>query len=103
MATEPEGSNRLLQDVLARPGNDACADCGNPEPDWASLTLGVFVCQACSLLHRSIPHISRVKPLQESWEASEVELMSSAGNRAARVKYEQKVPPFYYRPTHTDC
>jgi hypothetical protein len=29
--------------------------------------------------------------------------MSSAGNRAARVKYEQKVPPFYYRPTHTDC
>lgn len=27
---EPEGSNRLLQDVLARPGNETCADCGNP-------------------------------------------------------------------------
>lgn len=27
---EPEGNNRLLQDVLARPGNDTCADCGNP-------------------------------------------------------------------------
>lgn len=27
---EPEGSNRLLQDVLARAGNETCADCGNP-------------------------------------------------------------------------
>lgn len=27
---EPEGNNPLIQDVLARPGNDACADCGNP-------------------------------------------------------------------------
>ncbi|XP_075889952.1 arf-GAP with dual PH domain-containing protein 1-like isoform X2 [Nelusetta ayraudi] len=100
---EPEGNNRLLQDVLTRPGNDTCADCGNPEPDWASLTLGVFVCQACSLLHRSIPHISRVKSVQETWDASEVELMAAVGNNAAKAKYEQKVPPFYYRPTHTDC
>lgn len=27
---EQEGNNRLIQDVLARPGNDTCADCGNP-------------------------------------------------------------------------
>ncbi|KAM4624606.1 arf-GAP with dual PH domain-containing protein 1-like [Polymixia lowei] len=103
MALEAEGNNRLLQDVLARPGNDTCADCGNPEPDWASLTLGVFVCQACSLLHRSIPHISRVKYVQDTWDASEVELMAAMGNSAAKAKYEQKVPAFYYRPTHTDC
>ncbi|MED6261943.1 hypothetical protein ATANTOWER_012281 [Ataeniobius toweri] len=25
------------------------------------------------------------------------------GNSAAKAKYEQKVPAFYYRPTHTDC
>lgn len=30
MALEPEGSNRLLHDVLATPGNDTCADCANP-------------------------------------------------------------------------
>lgn len=103
MALEPEGNNRLLQDVLVRPGNETCADCGNPEPDWASLTLGVFVCQACSLLHRSIPHISRVKSVQDTWDASEVELVAAMGNNAAKAKYEQKVPAFYYRPTHTDC
>uniref|UniRef100_A0A3P8X1J2 Arf-GAP domain-containing protein n=1 Tax=Cynoglossus semilaevis TaxID=244447 RepID=A0A3P8X1J2_CYNSE len=72
-------------------------------PDWASLTLGVFVCQACSLLHRSIPHISRVKSVQDTWDASDVEIMAAMGNDAARAKYEQKVPAFYYRPTHTDC
>ncbi|XP_062234902.1 arf-GAP with dual PH domain-containing protein 1 isoform X1 [Platichthys flesus] len=103
MAQEPEGDTRLLQDVLDRPGNGTCADCGNPEPDWASVTLGVFVCQACSLLHRSIPHITRVKSVQDTWEASEVELMAAMGNNAAKAKYEQKVPAFYYRPTHTDC
>ncbi|CAJ1081261.1 arf-GAP with dual PH domain-containing protein 1-like [Xyrichtys novacula] len=103
MAQETGGINRLLQDVLKRPGNETCADCGNPEPDWASLTLGVFICQACSLLHRSIPHISRVKSIQETWDASDIELMAALGNTAAKAKYEQKVPAFYYRPTHTDC
>ncbi|XP_015239125.1 arf-GAP with dual PH domain-containing protein 1 isoform X2 [Cyprinodon tularosa] len=103
MALEAEGNKLRLEDVLARPGNEMCADCGNPEPDWASLTLGVFVCQACSLLHRSIPHISRVKSVQDTWDDSEVELMAAVGNSAAKAKYEQKVPPFYYRPMHTDC
>uniref|UniRef100_A0A3B3DAZ5 ArfGAP with dual PH domains 1 n=1 Tax=Oryzias melastigma TaxID=30732 RepID=A0A3B3DAZ5_ORYME len=98
---EPKGSKLLLQELLTAAGNDACADCGNPEPDWASLTLGVFICQACSLLHRSIPHISRVKSVQDEWEDSE--LMAAGGNNAAKAKYEQKVPAFYYRPKHTDC
>ncbi|XP_027885130.1 arf-GAP with dual PH domain-containing protein 1 isoform X2 [Xiphophorus couchianus] len=103
MALEADGNKLRLQDVLEKPGNEMCADCGNPEPDWASLTLGVFVCQACSLLHRSIPHISQVKSVQDTWEDSEVELMATMGNGAAKAKYEQKVPAFYYRPTHTDC
>eukprot|EP00066_Takifugu_rubripes_P000828 XP_003961593.1 PREDICTED: arf-GAP with dual PH domain-containing protein 1-like [Takifugu rubripes] len=103
LLVEADGKNRLLQDVLTRPGNETCADCGNPEPDWASLTLGVFICQACSLLHRSIPHISQVKSVQDTWDASQVELVAAVGNSAARAKYEQKVPAFYYRPIHTDC
>ncbi|XP_021431561.1 arf-GAP with dual PH domain-containing protein 1 isoform X1 [Oncorhynchus mykiss] len=86
----------------------ALGSCGErtavQEPDWASVTLGVFVCQGCSLLHRGIPHISRVKSVQqEIWDASEVELMAAMGNEPAKAKYEQKVPAFYYRPKHTDC
>ncbi|KAK7918745.1 hypothetical protein WMY93_010029 [Mugilogobius chulae] len=101
--TEANDNKKLLQDVFTRPGNETCADCGSPEAEWASLPLGVFVCQACSLLHRSIPHITRVKSVRDTWEPDEVELIAVMGNNAAKAKYEQKVPPFYYRPTHFDC
>ena len=49
-------------DVLRRVcGNDKCADCGAPEPDWASLNLGVLVCIECSGVHRNLGvHISKV-------------------------------------------
>lgn len=43
------------------PGNDKCADCGAPEPEWASLNLGVLICIECSGVHRKIGvHISKV-------------------------------------------
>lgn len=32
-----------------------------------------------------------------------LQFMASHGNDAARDKYESKVPPFYYRPTFSDC
>lgn len=52
-------------DVLRKvPGNDKCADCGAPEPDWASLNLGVLMCIECSGVHRNLGvHISKVNIL----------------------------------------
>lgn len=49
-------------DILRRVcGNEKCADCGAPEPDWASLNLGVLVCIECSGVHRNLGvHISKV-------------------------------------------
>ncbi|XP_056143777.1 arf-GAP with dual PH domain-containing protein 1-like [Lampris incognitus] len=104
MAADAARSKALLKELLGKPGNGRCADCGAPDPDWASYTLGVFMCQSCSGLHRNIPHISRVKSvLLDPWSSSEIEFLASTGNNAAKVKYERKVPAFYYRPTPTDC
>jgi hypothetical protein len=51
---DQSGQERPL-DVLRRvPGNDACADCGAADPDWASLNLGILLCIECSGVHRNM-------------------------------------------------
>ncbi|XP_028979584.1 arf-GAP with dual PH domain-containing protein 1 isoform X2 [Esox lucius] len=104
MSKDQEKSKTLLVEILKRPANGSCVDCGAADPDWASCTLGVFLCQSCSDIHRNISQISKVKSiLLAPWSDVEVEFMLSNGNDAAKAKYEQKVPAFYYRPTPTDC
>ncbi|CAJ1053583.1 arf-GAP with dual PH domain-containing protein 2-like isoform X1 [Xyrichtys novacula] len=74
------------------------------EPDWASCTLGVFVCLNCSGLHRNLTTISRIKSIHlDLWEDSLVEFMKERGNSAAKAIYEKCVPVFYYRPQEKDC
>ena len=42
------------------PGNDICAECGAPEPDWESLDLGILMCIECSGVHRNLG-VHRIK------------------------------------------
>ncbi|KYO31008.1 arf-GAP with dual PH domain-containing protein 2 isoform X1 [Alligator mississippiensis] len=85
-------------------GNTRCADCGAPDPEWASYTLGVFICLNCSGIHRNLPEISRVKSLRlDFWEHDLVEFMKKHGNLCAKAIYEAEVPPFYYVPQSKDC
>ncbi|KAA8540623.1 hypothetical protein F0562_024458 [Nyssa sinensis] len=72
-------------DALKRvPGNDKCADCGAPDPDWASLNLGVLFCIECSGVHRNLGvHISKVRSLTldvKVWEPSVITLFQALGN-----------------------
>ncbi|XP_062110860.1 ADP-ribosylation factor GTPase-activating protein AGD3 isoform X1 [Humulus lupulus] len=81
-------------DVLRRVcGNDRCADCGAPEPDWASLNLGVLVCIECSGVHRNLGvHISKVRSLTldvKVWEPSVIGLFQSLGNTFANSVWEE--------------
>ncbi|XP_076956820.1 ADP-ribosylation factor GTPase-activating protein AGD4-like [Bidens hawaiensis] len=66
------------------PGNDLCAECGAPEPDWASLNLGILVCIECSGVHRNLGvHISKVRSINfdvKVWEPSVIELFQNLGN-----------------------
>lgn len=45
------------------------------DPGWGSCTLGVFICLACSGIHRNFPDISKVKSLSLSrWEDHEMQV-----------------------------
>lgn len=55
-ASEPrERSARgetILQRIQCLPGNEQCCDCGQADPRWASINLGILLCIECSGIHR---------------------------------------------------
>lgn len=56
-----KGHDNVSKILRSIPGNDACAECGAPDPDWASLNLGILMCIECSGVHRNLGvHISKV-------------------------------------------
>ncbi|XP_072318907.1 arf-GAP with dual PH domain-containing protein 2-like [Eucyclogobius newberryi] len=99
-----ERNNKILLELMQKLGNNVCADCGSPEPDWASYTLGIFVCLNCSGLHRNIPSVSRVKSVRlDFWDDTLVESMRKRGNLIVKAFYEKIIPDFYYQPQQEDC
>ncbi|XP_041033768.1 arf-GAP with dual PH domain-containing protein 1 isoform X1 [Carcharodon carcharias] len=104
MSAGKERIFRALKDVVQKPGNAICADCQLPEPEWASTTLGIFICLKCSGIHRNIPDVSKIKSLLlDPWEDSQIQYMAQHGNETAKEKYEAFVPMYYYLPTYMDC
>uniref|UniRef100_A0AAR2IMR5 Arf-GAP with coiled-coil, ANK repeat and PH domain-containing protein n=1 Tax=Pygocentrus nattereri TaxID=42514 RepID=A0AAR2IMR5_PYGNA len=81
-----------LQRVLAVSGNDRCCDCGQTEPRWASINLGITLCIECSGIHRSLGvHNSKVRSLTlDSWEPELLKLMCELGNGVINQIYEAR-------------
>jgi len=63
--------------------NTQCCDCDAPNPQWASVTLGSYICLVCCGTHRSLGvHISFVRSLtMDSWSDRQLESMKHGGNR----------------------
>ncbi|KAM8875958.1 arf-GAP with coiled-coil, ANK repeat and PH domain-containing protein 2-like isoform 1-T1 [Spinachia spinachia] len=81
-----------LQKVLAMPGNTCCCDCGQLDPRWASINLGITLCIQCSGIHRSLGvHFSKVRSLTlDSWEPELLKLMCELGNGVINQIYEAR-------------
>ncbi|XP_062519440.1 arf-GAP with GTPase, ANK repeat and PH domain-containing protein 3-like isoform X2 [Corticium candelabrum] len=71
-------------------GNNFCADCNSPNPQWVSLNLGIVVCINCSGIHRNLgTHLSRVKSLElDDWSPEQLAAVMAIGNSLSRRVYE---------------
>ncbi|XP_055608565.1 arf-GAP with coiled-coil, ANK repeat and PH domain-containing protein 1 [Uranotaenia lowii] len=76
--------------ILRIPGNARCCDCGNSDPKWASINLGITLCIACSGVHRSLGvHYSKVRSLTlDVWEPEILRVMIELGNDVINRVYE---------------
>ncbi|CEP03090.1 unnamed protein product (mitochondrion) [Plasmodiophora brassicae] len=96
-----------MQDIAALPENALCADCGEPNPNWTSINLGIFICIHCAGIHRNLGvHISKVRSIDldtTCWAPSLIEFMLSMGNARSRALYEAAVPAYVVRPRHASC
>uniref|UniRef100_A0A672M9G6 Arf-GAP with coiled-coil, ANK repeat and PH domain-containing protein n=1 Tax=Sinocyclocheilus grahami TaxID=75366 RepID=A0A672M9G6_SINGR len=81
-----------LQRVMGIGGNSTCCDCGQPEPRWASINLGITLCIQCSGIHRSLGvHFSKVRSLTlDTWEPELLKLMCELGNGVINQIYEAR-------------
>ena len=75
----PPACRMLLHSIE---GNRKCVDCGDPGPQWATVTYGALLCVACAGWHRSLGvSKSSVRSVSmDSWSAGEVMSMLEGGN-----------------------
>ncbi|KAF4671676.1 hypothetical protein FOL47_001345 [Perkinsus chesapeaki] len=103
MGTPVAPLNPHLDEILARPENSVCADCNAPNPRWASVNLGVFICTNCAGIHRGIgTHITFVQSATiDKWKPEWIALADAIGNKVANDYYEYNVPPHIHKPDGT--
>ncbi|KAG8490222.1 hypothetical protein CXB51_015972 [Gossypium anomalum] len=94
-------ANGRLKNLMNQTDNRICADCGAPDPKWASANIGVFICLKCCGVHRSLgARISKVLSVQlDEWSDEDIDAMIEVGgNSSANAIYEAYIPEGYSKP-----
>uniref|UniRef100_A0A3B4G340 ArfGAP with RhoGAP domain, ankyrin repeat and PH domain 2 n=1 Tax=Pundamilia nyererei TaxID=303518 RepID=A0A3B4G340_9CICH len=86
----------VAEKIWFKEANRSCADCRAPQPEWASVNLGVVICKKCAGQHRSLgPSISKVRSLKldsSVWSNELVELFLEVGNKNANSFWAANLP-----------
>ncbi|XP_029778750.1 ARF GTPase-activating protein GIT2 isoform X3 [Suricata suricatta] len=73
--------------------SEVCADCSGPDPSWASVNRGTFICDECCGVHRSLGrHVSQVRHLKHApWPPTLLQMVETLYNNGANSIWEHSL------------